>query len=841
MFSNATIQSRLILIIGLLSVLLVFIGFLGLHGMSNTNLGLKSLYEDRLIPSTQLSIINNLMSENVRQLHLASMHDPRLPESKLHNHSLTMHTDKVKENIQRISEIWKEYMASQLTEEERKLAEEYIEKRKQFVKEGLTGTSEKFLAGDFAVGNEQLIKVVGPTFEVTKQLAEKLLQLQLDAGRDEFEKEETSYRTTRAIVIASIIIGLLVAISVGFLLIRGITQSLRIAADVANRIAAGDLSSSIVIARHDEIGQLLGFMKLMQDNLRKIVTEIEGIVTAAANHGDFSVKISLDGKSGYTKTLSELLNQLSTTTENGLKDVIRVVQALASGDSSQSITKDYPGLFGETKQGVNHTVDALNGIVNDIQFIALSAGQGDFSVRLDPGGRQGYIKILSELLNQLSEVTEKGLLDIIRVADALAHGDLTETISKDYPGLFDQTKRAINATVENLRKLVVDIKETIDATDTAAKEIAIGNQDLSQRTEEQASSLQEIAASMEELTATVKKNAENARQANQLGLNSAKVAGQGGEVVGQVVTTINSINDSSHKIVDIISVIDGIAFQTNILALNAAVEAARAGEQGRGFSVVAAEVRTLAQRSAMAAKEIKTLIGNSVEKVENGAQLVSEATQTMEEIVTSIKKLTDNITEIAAASTEQSIGIEQVNQAIVQMDEVTQRNAALVEEAAATAESLSDQARNLSSVVAVFRVDTSGKSAIKSSAQATTTAEKTKTSHFDDAIAAHIKWKLRLNQFIDGTTTEKLESATVCKDDLCVLGKWIYGEGKKYKALRRYANLVANHAHFHRCAGKVVEKVEMGDKAGAISILKRDFSVAAKETVTAIMDLKKEI
>ncbi len=231
------------------------------------------------------------------------------------------------------------------------------------------------------------------------------------------------------------------------------------------------------------------------------------------------------------------------------------------------------------------------------------------------------------------------------------------------------------------------------------------NTDLSQRTEEQAANLEKTAASMEELTSTVKQNADNARQANQLAASASDVAVKGGEVVSQVVQTMSAINDSSKKIVDIISVIDGIAFQTNILALNAAVEAARAGEQGRGFAVVATEVRTLAQRSAAAAREIKGLISNSVHKVEDGTQLVDQAGRTMEEVVLSVKRVTDIMGEISAASHEQSLGIEQINQAISQMDEITQQNAALAEEAAAASESMREQADQLSRAVAAFKLE----------------------------------------------------------------------------------------------------------------------------------------
>ena len=292
----------------------------------------------------------------------------------------------------------------------------------------------------------------------------------------------------------------------------------------------------------------------------------------------------------------------------------------------------------------------------------------------------------------------------VQVAQKVAAGDLTSNVevkSKDETG---QLMLALKDMNDSLKKIVGEVRSGTEAIGSGTKQIASGNADLSQRTEEQASSLEETASSMEELTSTVKQNAENAKQANQLALGASTVAVKGGQVVSEVVTTMSSINESSKKIVDIIGVIDGIAFQTNILALNAAVEAARAGEQGRGFAVVASEVRNLAQRSAAAAKEIKALIGDSVDKVGAGTKLVDEAGKTMEEIVNSVKRVTDIMSEITAASQEQSAGIEQVNQAITQMDEVTQQNAALVEEAAAAAESREEQAQNLQAAVAIFNI-----------------------------------------------------------------------------------------------------------------------------------------
>jgi methyl-accepting chemotaxis protein len=530
-------------------------------------------------------------------------------------------------------------------------------------------------------------------------------------------------KTALIIIVAISLIAIIIGVLVGFVIVRSLLTQLGgepdYAADAVHKIANGDLTMDLEVKSGDSTS-LLYSLKTMQESLRKIVAEIKSIVEAAAIRGDFSVKMDMNGKAGYTKELSELLNQLSNVSETGLNDVTRVAQALAAGDLTQKITAEYPGVFGRTKDGVNSTVDSLTKVVAEIQQIVESAAiHGDFSVKMDMAGKQGYTKTLSELLNQLSDVSDTGLRDIMRVAQALSNGDLTQSITKDYPGLFGETKDGINATVENLKKLVDEIKVAVEGINTGSKEIAQGNTDLSQRTEEQASSLEETASSMEELTSTVKQNAENAKQANQLAIGASGVAGKGGAVVGQVVGTMASINESSRKIVDIISVIDGIAFQTNILALNAAVEAARAGEQGRGFAVVAAEVRNLAQRSAAAAKEIKELIGDSVDKVENGTKLVGEAGQTMEEIVTSIKRVTDIMAEISAASSEQSAGIEQVNQAITQMDEVTQQNAALVEEAAAAAESLEEQAQNLSQSVSVFKLDTRGGMAVTSKAAAT--------------------------------------------------------------------------------------------------------------------------
>ena len=296
----------------------------------------------------------------------------------------------------------------------------------------------------------------------------------------------------------------------------------------------------------------------------------------------------------------------------------------------------------------------------------------------------------------------------LEVANAVAGGDLSsrvEVSSRDETGELMAALKTMN---ENLNGLVKRVRSGADSIATAAGEVAAGNQDLSSRTEQQAGSLEESASSMEELTSTVRQNADNAKEGNRMATSASNIASRGGEVVSQVVDTMGAINASANKIVDIITVIDGIAFQTNILALNAAVEAARAGEQGRGFAVVAGEVRTLAQRSAAAAKEIKVLIDDSVEKVGAGSRLVDEAGTTMQEVVASVRQVTAIMAEISAASNEQSAGIAQVNDAITQMDQVTQQNAALVEQAAAATESMQEQAHSLAEAVSVFKLAQGG-------------------------------------------------------------------------------------------------------------------------------------
>ena len=333
--------------------------------------------------------------------------------------------------------------------------------------------------------------------------------------------------------------------------------------------------------------------------------------------------------------------------------------------------------------------------------------QASYNPIRDASGRVfKVVKYASDVTRQKNYqlMVERVLTETKAVMSALAGGDLTRIMEGAFEGEFGLLRDAVNSSITNLREIVGQINDSGERINSAAREIAAGNSDLSSRTEAQASSLEETAASMEELATTVRQNTENTRKADQFITDASDIAVKGSQVINEVVHNMTGINEASRRVADIISVIDGIAFQTNILALNAAVEAARAGEQGRGFSVVAGEVRSLAQRSADAATEIKQLIANSVEKVETGTRLVEQAGETMENIMSAVRRITDIMREVATASEEQSSGIEQVNQAISQMDGVTQQNAALVEEAAAAAQSLEEQARALAKAVGQFNI-----------------------------------------------------------------------------------------------------------------------------------------
>ncbi len=511
--NNLKISTRLMLLISLMSLMLIGIGGIGLFGIAQSNASMHSVYQDRLVPATQISEIQKFLLRN--RLALAVSLVTPTPEV------IATNTAQVEANIEAITKIWTQFMADLSRPDEINLAKTFAQNRGNFVQQGLRPTIAALRANNLEEANRLIVEAVRPLYVPVNADIEALMGLQTTQAKADYDAALSRYTTIRAVCIASIVAGVLLAFAFGLTLVRGLVRALSHAIDISQAVAQGDLTQTIHAQGRDEVAQLLKALTVMQASLSKVVSDV--------------------------------------------------------------------------RSGSDHVA-------------------------------------------------------------------------------------------------------------TASTQIAAGNHDLSNRTMQQASALEETAASMEQLSATFNQNADTARQANQLALSASSTAVQGGTVVAQVVDTMNGINESSRKISDIIQVIDGIAFQTNILALNAAVEAARAGEQGRGFAVVASEVRSLAGRSADAAKEIKNLINASVERVAQGTHLVGQAGSTMTEVVNSIKRVTDLMGEISSASHEQSLGVSQVQTAVSQMDQVTQQNAALVEEMAAAANSLKTQAQDLVGTVAVFQL-----------------------------------------------------------------------------------------------------------------------------------------
>ncbi|WP_127167887.1 methyl-accepting chemotaxis protein [Xanthomonas euvesicatoria] len=558
-------------------------------------------------------------------------------------------------------------------------------------------------AADKAQAEQHLLQQARPAFIAWLASINAFIDLQEAKNRQAARQAVATARGFAMLMVMSTVVALLLGAAIAFLLTRSVVLPLRQSLRLAQRINDGDLRSQDAATSNDESGQLLRAMQQMQRRLQEVIWAQRSM---AARHDAGEISYRTDPQ-GFPGEYGDMVQDTNALVHAHVQTQLRMTQVMGSyaiGDLTQDI-EQYPGeksAITATMQQVKRNLQAINA---QIQELTQAACAGDFALRGKAETFEHDFRLMVENLNTMMATSDTNLASFSGLLRAIADGDLTVRMSGNFHGVFASMRDDANSTVHRLTDIVTRIQTTSNSISFAAEDIASGNQQLAQRSEQQAASLEETAASMEELTSTVKQNAEHATRANQLARGAAAIASEGRDAVGQVIEQMSGIEASSRRIADIISVIDGIAFQTNILALNAAVEAARAGEQGRGFAVVASEVRTLSHRSSDAAKEIKRLIDDSVQRVADGSTLVHTAGTTMGEIVTSVQHVTDIMAHISAASQEQAGGIEQVNHTIAQMDETTQHNVRLVEAASTAAHALEQHSAQLTRAVEVFKVN----------------------------------------------------------------------------------------------------------------------------------------
>ncbi|CAE6752047.1 methyl-accepting chemotaxis protein [Xanthomonas arboricola] len=552
---------------------------------------------------------------------------------------------------------------------------------------------------------QRLLQQARPAFVAWLASINAFIDLQEAKNRAAAKDAVTTARGFAMLMVVSTVIALLLGATIAWLLTRSVVLPLRQSLRLAERINDGDLRSQDLPTSKDESGQLLRAMQQMQRRLQDVISAQRNM---AARHDAGEISYRTDAQQ-FPGEYGHMVQDTNALVHAHVQTQLRMTEVMGSyaiGDLAPEI-EQYPGekaAITATMQQVKQNLRAINA---QIQQLTQAACAGNFALRGQPEKFEHDFRLMVENLNTMMATSDTNLARFSDLLRCIADGDLTVRMTGNFHGVFASMRDDANSTVHRLTDIVTHIQITSNSIGFAAEDIASANQELSRRSEQQAASLEETAASMEELTSTVKQNAEHAGRANQLALGAAAIASEGRDVVGHVIEQMSGIEASSRRIADIISVIDGIAFQTNILALNAAVEAARAGEQGRGFAVVASEVRTLSHRSSDAAKEIKRLIDDSVQRVADGATLVHKAGTTMGEVVTSVQHVTDIMGHISAASQEQAGGIEQVNLTIAQMDETTQQNVSLVEAASTAARSLEAHSTQLTQAVEVFKVNAS--------------------------------------------------------------------------------------------------------------------------------------
>lgn len=689
-----SIKNRILsLVVGLLafSVLAVSIG---LYEMRSFNNDLHALYDDRIVPLQDLKGIADSYAVNIVDTN-----------HKLRNGNISW--QEAEKNIvsaqKDIKQLWDGYMATTLTEQEAKLAQtaQSLMQPADRAVETLLGFVK---ARDMQALTQFSINELYPVIDPISEAVTDLVNLQLEVAGELNESAQSNYESTMMIAIFGSILIFILAILFSRVTLLAVTRPLNELVRVSRHVQQkGDFSARVKVSKMDEVGIAASAFNELLENMAKAITDANRVVGAIAQ-SDFSQRVNAQYVGDLDK-LKQGVNASADQVDFMMKELAKVMQAMYNGQFNAKMDERVPRAFSDQ---VENALGSINQVIVEINNVMHYMNEGKFQHRVNTEAR-GELATLKQNINSSMSALQAAIEDITRVVVAQSEGDLTQNITNEYHGDLRMLTEAVNTSAAKLTDVVSKAIVASDIVHSAADEVSKGALDLSQRVQEQAAALEETSATMDEMNSAVQNNTDNAKQATHVAESVQKQAKQGSQVMQQTIEAMNSIQESSHKISEIVSLIDGIAFQTNLLALNAAVEAARAGDHGRGFAVVAGEVRALAQKSAEAAKNISALIGESVSRIDQGTKLASESGEMLNAITGSVEEVTQMISQIARASAEQAEGVNQVHQAIADIDQVTQQNAALVEETSAASESMSEQAANLSQDMAFFNTGNTNK------------------------------------------------------------------------------------------------------------------------------------
>jgi methyl-accepting chemotaxis protein len=689
-----TVKLRLVLAFSILILMTIILGVVSLMQINTINSSLNLVVEDRVPKVIELLGIDQRRASVERDLAQLILADSQEARDSIINR-IKRSRDANSEAYKYLDETIKSAAGRALLDKTNKARKPQSERVNRIMDLVAAGQADAAMKDLLSAESREASKVYRDTVREFADFQKELSKQSSDAGAS---AGSFAIKIAMAILIVSLIIGAGFFLWIMRVVVRPVVAMQEAMQEV---VKTGQFDKQVAVLNRDEIGLSVEALNSLLKSMQQAIGDANTTVGALAQ-GDFSKRITRDYV-GDLNTLKEGINVSADNVTNIMTEMGRVMKSLYEGQFDVAVNTNAQGEYRTMLVNTSEAMNAINEVIANINQVMGAMQDGRFQERVMVNAR-GELDLMKQRINSSMQDLDSAMAEIIRVVVAQSEGDLTNTISAQYRGDLETLKQAVNTSAQKLVEVVSKAVEASSIVSSAAEEVSRGSSDLSQRVQEQAAALEETSATMDEMNSTVEANTENSQRAAEVAQGVRTQANEGSQVMQQTIEAMNAIQESSHKIADIVTLIDGIAFQTNLLALNAAVEAARAGDHGRGFAVVAGEVRALAQKSAEAAKDIKSLIDESVNRIGQGTQLASQSGSMLQAINQSIESVTVMIEQIARASSEQANGVTQVHVAISQIDQVTQQNAALVEETTAAAESMSEQADNLRRDMAFFKI-----------------------------------------------------------------------------------------------------------------------------------------